>query len=160
MDIELRKYIQYKIRNQNKRKLELLNLKAEREKERQDILETISTPNMDGMPHAKGSVGDPTQSRAIKLEEIDRRIEKLEKEIADFENIEKKIHLMGRIPEDVYKQTIVKNMNAEYVAMQNDISRRSLFNVKSALLKFIARELGEYLDLEEERKHGGNDFDM
>lgn len=149
MDIQIRKYIQYKVRTLNKRKLELMQLKEEREKARAEILETMATPNLDGMPHGKGNVGDPTQAKAIKLEEIDRRIGVLENEVKKFTEIEEKIHLMGRTAEGVYKGTIVKDLNAEYIAMECGLSRRSLFYMKAGLLRFIAKELGEYLDLDE-----------
>lgn len=145
MDIRIGKYIQYKIRTLSERRKELETLKLQRNKLRQDIIDESPAPP-DGQPSGKGATSSPVESKVLRLEKIDKRIETLEKELSDFKSIEEKIRLMGREAYLVYKHTIVGEMNPEYVAMEIGICRRSLFYMKAGILKYIATELGEYLD--------------
>lgn len=149
MDIRIRKYIQYKARTLNERKKELYKLTKKREELRRDVIDS-SPAGMDGQPRGKGGTSNPTESKVLRLEKIDKRIEVLDTEIKKFADVEQKIFLMGRIANGVYKETILKEMNPEYIAMQLGISRASLFNIKAKILEFIATELGEYLNDEEE----------
>ena len=94
----------------------------------------------------RGGFSSPTESKVLKLEKIDKRIATLDKELKDFQNVEEKIYLMGRIPRTIYKELILKEANHELIAMQLGISERQLYYAKGGLYKFIATELGEYFD--------------
>ena len=93
MDIRIRKYIQYKIRTLNERRQERYKLKELREELRQDVIDA-SPGAPDGQPKGKGNTGDPTYRKAVKLSEVDHRLDILDKELQKFEEIEQKIKLM------------------------------------------------------------------
>ena len=50
---------------------------------------------------------------------------------------------------EIYKQTLVKEMNPEYVAMELGMCRRTFYLTRAKLLEYIATELGEYIDMED-----------
>ena len=83
MDQRIKKYIQYKARTLEDRKKELARLKAERETLRQDIIDE-SPGGMDGMPRGKGKTSSPVESKVLRLEKVDRRIEVLDKELKKY----------------------------------------------------------------------------
>lgn len=93
MDIRIKKYIQYKVRTLEERRQELVKLKAKREELRREIMDA-SPETPDGQPRGKGGTGDPTQRKALKLIEIDRRIGVLDGELKRFVDIEQNIRLM------------------------------------------------------------------
>lgn len=93
MDIPVKKYIQYKIRTLNLRKKEFDKLNKRRNELRQQIIDE-SPGTMDGLPRGKGRVSNPVESKVIKMERIDKRIEVLESELKKFAEIENKIRLM------------------------------------------------------------------
>lgn len=144
MDQRIKKYIQYKARTLEDRKKELARLKTERETLRQDIIDE-SPGGMDGMPRGKGKTSSPVESKVLRLEKVDRRIEVLDKELKKYIEVENKIRLMGREAYTIYSRTIASDMNPEFVALELGMCRATLFNVKGKLMEYIAEELGEYL---------------
>lgn len=151
MDIRIKKYIQYKIRTLSDRRRELNNLQRRREELRRDVIDESPLPQ-DGQPRGKGGTSNPVENKVLKLEKIDKRIGVLDAELKKYEEIEQKIRLMGRIPYEIYRQSIAKEINAEYLAMELGMCERSLYTTKSKLLEFIATELGEYIDMNEIEK--------
>lgn len=145
MDIEIRKYIQYKVRTLNKRKWELTKLRARREELRREILDESPLPP-DGQPKGKGSTSSPVESKVLRLEKMEQRIDKIDRELTKFKEIERKIKLMGRIPRTIYLETIVGTTNPDIIIGSLCICRTEFYNVKKGLLEFIASELGEFLD--------------
>lgn len=95
MDIRIRKYIQYKVRTLNERRKELDKLNAKREELRRQVIDE-SPAYMDGQPRGKGGTSNPTESKVIKLEKIDRRIGVLDSELKKYAEIEEKIRLMRK----------------------------------------------------------------
>ena len=145
MDIELRRYIQYRIRTLNKKKRELNKLSEKIEVLRQEIIDESPLPP-DGQPKGKGSTSSPVETKVIRLEKLEKRIGVIDKDIEEIKSVEKKIQIMGRTVRTVYKETIVGNTNPEIVAMYLNISRASLYNIKKKLFEFIATELGYFLE--------------
>lgn len=93
MDIQIKKYIQYKIRTLNERKKERDRLAREYDTLRQEIIDESPSPQ-DGQPKGKGGSSSPVESKVLKLEKIDRRIATLDGELKKFQEIEEKIRLM------------------------------------------------------------------
>ena len=151
MDRPIRKYIQYKIRTLNERKKELERLKKEREDLRQEIIDESPAPQ-DGQPRGKGGTSRPVENIVIRLEKIDKRIDVLSGDIKKFTEIEEKIRLMGREMYMIYKRGIVDDANQEYVAMEVGMAIAPYYRAKAKLIEYIAEELGEYLETEEERE--------
>ena len=151
MDIRIKKYIQYKIKTLNERRRELYKLKQERETLRQEIIDESPAPQ-DGQPKGKGGSSSPVETKVIKLEKIDKRIGVLDGELKKFQEIEDKIKILGREPYLIYKLGIVEDANQEYAAMEVGMAIAPYYRAKAKLLEYIAEELGEYLNLDEESK--------
>lgn len=147
MDIQIRKYIQYEIRELSKRKKEQKKLEQRLKELRQEILDESPLPP-DGQPRGKGASSNPVENKVIRLEKVEKRFEVLNRELENFDKLENKIMLMGRIPRVIYKETIVGTSNPEYVAISLGICRASLFNIKASILKYIGEELGLFLEEE------------
>ena len=147
MDLQIRNYILYKARTFEQRKKELQLLKKHYEEMKQDIID--ETPGqMDGMPKGKGGKSDPTQSKVIRFEQLNKRIDTLEKEIKTFEKTEEKITIMGSLSRRIYKETIRGQSNLEYKAMEYGMAPKTLYNYRCKLLEMIAEDLGEYIDID------------
>ena len=145
MDIRIQKYIQYKIRTLNERKKELERLMKQREELRKDIIDESPTP-ADGQPRGKGGTSNPVESKVLRLEKVDRRIGTLDEELKKFAEVEEKVRLMGREPYTIYKKVIEAEYNGEYIAMELGMSFRTFCRMKAGLIRYIAEELGEYLE--------------
>lgn len=148
MDARISKYIQYRLRTLNERQKELQRLLAKREELRNNVIDA-SPDYMDGQPRGKGTTSSPTERKVIQLERLDKRIEKLEKELAEFKAIEQKIYLMGRIPRIIYERTIKGETLNDLVAAELGITDRALYIAKAKITSYIAKELGEYIDEKE-----------
>lgn len=145
MDVQIGKYVQYKLRSLKKKRRQLKDLKARRDKLRQEIIDE-SPPPPDGQPKGKGATSSPVETKVIRLEKVEERIFQVDAELKKFEEIEKNISLMGREQKIIYKETILKDTTADVIADYLDIGRTKLFHIKSKLLEYIAKELGEYFD--------------
>lgn len=142
MDRRLRKYMLYKAKEIDKSKSQLRSLIARRK----DIIDSLGGFSMDGQPHGKGLAGKPTEQRAIRLLKIDKRIARLEEEIAVFEKFEKESTGLAR---QVYFETIKKDcidLNAKADLL--NISPKKLFKTRGKILKYLATELGELFEEE------------
>lgn len=143
MDIELRKYIQYRIRTLNKKRQELNKLREKINILKQEIIDESPLPQ-DGQPKGKGFVSSPVETKVLRIEKMEKRVGAIDKDIEELKTLEKKIYIMGRIVKTIYKETIVGKANPELVAMSLCISKASLFRTKAKLFEFIATELGYY----------------
>jgi hypothetical protein len=145
MDKRIRKYILYKAKTLEERKRELQHLQIKRRELRNTLLDSTGGMAMDGMPHAKGKVGNPTEQKALKLVEIDRRINKLIEEIEVFDRFEKS--LTDKVQIDVYRETVKKNCtDLTAKAQLLHMGRRQLIESRAKMLRYIAMELGEYFE--------------
>lgn len=93
MDIRVKKYIQYKIRTLSDRRREFDKLQRKRDELRMDIIDESPAPQ-DGQPRGKGGTSNPVETKVLKLEKIDKRIETLDREIKKFSEVEANIRLM------------------------------------------------------------------
>lgn len=143
MDIELRKYIQYRIRTLNKKRQELNKLREKINILKQEIIDESPLPP-DGQPKGKGLVSSPVETKLLRIEKMEKRVGAIDKDIDELKALENKIHIMGRAIRTIYKETIVGNTNPDIVAMSLNISRAKLFRTKKSLFEFIATELGYY----------------
>lgn len=148
MDLHVRNYILYKARTLNERKKELQRLQEKREQMRNDIIDS-SPAFFDGQPRGKGQTGDPTQKKAMRLEELDKRIFMLDEELKSFLKAEDTIRLLGNLSWRIYQDTIRGQANLEYKAMEYGMCTRTLYNYRTKLMEILAKELGEYVDEEE-----------
>ena len=147
MELQIRNYILYKARTFEQRKKELQKLKKIYEEMKQDIIdESPGVP--DGQPRGKGGTSDPTASKVLRFEQLDRRIKTLEKEIDTFAKTEEKINIMGSLTRRIYKETIKNQSNLEYKAMEYGMCPKTLYNYRGKLLEMIATDLGEYIDID------------
>lgn len=135
----------YKVRTFGERKKELQKLLATREELRKDVIEeTGNVP--DGQPTGKGMTGNPTEKKALRLIEVDRRIARLEEEIRILTEFEK--NLQG-IQKEVYIETCKKDcINLTAKAQQIGMGRRQLIEMRGKILRYLAQQLGEYLERE------------
>ncbi len=149
MDLHIRNYILYKIRTLDERKKELNRLLEARERMRSEVIES-SPGAMDGQPRGKGGTSDPVLSKVLKLEEIDKRISVLDNELKAIERAEKKIYIVGgNLSLRIYNETIKNEANLEYKAFEFGMGRATLWRYRSKLMEMIAKELGEYINLDE-----------
>ena len=147
MELAIRNYILYKARTLEQRKKELRSLKELYEEMKLDIIEETTT-SMDGLPRGKGGKSDPTSSKVLRFEQLNKRIANLERELKVFEKAEEKINIMGSLTRRIYNDTIKNQSNLEYKAMEYGMGTRTLYNYRSKLLEMIAEDLGEYIDLD------------
>ena len=148
MDKRIRKFIMYKAQSQEQRRKELEWLKAKREEMRQDLIDS-SPEYMDGQPRGKGGTGDPTQRKALKLIDIDKRVKTLEEELQVFKDYENEILPQDVLQKQIYEETVKKEcLNLDAKAQQIHIGRRQLINGRARILRYFATKLGEYIDLE------------
>ncbi len=151
MDKRIRKYMLYKANHETREqdRKALAWLKKEREEMRKDLIDA-SPEYMDGQPKGKGQTGDPTQRKTMRLIEIDRRIEKLERELQVFKTLENEILPRDDLKKQIYEETIKKTCTSlDAKADQIHIGRRQLINGRAKILEYIATELGEYMDMED-----------
>ena len=142
MDKRIRKYVLYKAKTLGERKQELKSLYAKRK----EVLDSTGGMQLDGTPTGKGKVGNPTEQKAFKLIEIDRRIKKLEEEIGVFTRFEAEV---TGIQKEIYIETIKKNcINLTAKAELMGMGRRQLIERRAKILRHLAQELGEYLEKE------------
>lgn len=142
MDKRIRKYILYKARTLEERKRELKRLQYKREEMRKNLIDSSGSV-MDGQPRGKGGVGNPTETKALKLTELDRRIKKLEEEIKVFTNFESTV---TGIQKDIYIETVKKEcVDLTAKSQQLCMGRRQLIEGRAKILRYLAQELGEYL---------------
>lgn len=145
MDKRIRKYILYKAKTLEERKKELRNLLERREELRKNLIDSTGAAP-DGQPTGKGRVGNPTEQKALKLVEIDRRIDKLQEEIGVFTKFE--ANVTGR-QKEIYIETIKKNcIDLTAKAQLLNMGRRQLIQGRAEILRYLAQELGEYLEKE------------
>jgi len=148
MDLRIRKYILYKVQNKDKNTSYLEKLKRLRNKMRAEIIDE-SPEYMDGQPKGKGQTGDVTQRKALKLIEVDRRIDHLEKELEAIKSVEKRIDTMGKVVKDIYNETIKKECtDLTAKAQLIPMGRRQLIQGRAKLLEMFAAEMGEYIDID------------
>lgn len=147
MDLHVRNYILYKARTFEERRKELEKLKKHYEEMKKDIIEE-SAGNLDGMPKGKGGKSDPVQNKVLRFEQLDKRIKVLSGEIETFKKVEEKIDMLGSLTRRIYKETIKKQSNLEYKAMEYGMSPKTLYNYRGKLLEMIAEDLGEYIDID------------
>lgn len=146
MDKRIRKYVLYKARTLEERKREFYGLLVKRKELRKNLLDSTGGTALDGQPTGKGRVGNPTEQKALKLVEIDKRIEKLQEEIRVFTNFEATVTGLQR---EVYIETIKKNCtNLTAKAELMGMGRRQLIERRAKILRYLATELGEYLEKE------------
>lgn len=142
MDKRIRKYILYKARTLEERKRELKKLQAKRSEMREDLIDSSNAP-MDGQPTGKGKIGNPTELKALKLLEIDRRIKRLQEEIQVFNAFEKRV---TGLQKDIYIETVKKDCtDLTAKAQQLCMGRRQLIEGRAKILRYLAQELGEWL---------------
>lgn len=148
MDKQLRSYLVNKLRNYEKDKKKLEMLKKILEERRMDIIEE-QPAYMDGQPKGKGVTSNPTQSKVIRLDMLEKRIKALEWDFEAIKRFEEKISGMDEIMMRIYRDTLRGRQNLEYKAMDYGMAVRTLYNYRTKLLKLLAIEMGECLDLEE-----------
>ena len=158
MDLRVRKYVLYRVRKKENDRKYLIKLKQYRDQMKQDIIDE-SPDYMDGQPRGKGKTGDVTQRKALRLVDVDRRIERIEKELAAIQNVEDKINNMWsydrkgkrvNLALDMYNETIKKECtDLTAKAQLMNIGRRQLIQGRARLLEMFAVELGEYINIEE-----------
>lgn len=149
MDLRVRKYVLYRVQNKEKDRRYLIKLKKIRDQMKQDIIDE-SPDYMDGQPRGKGKTGDVTQRKALKLIEVDRRIETLERELAAIDNVDSRIKTMGKKARDIYEETIKKDCtDLTAKAQLIEIGRTRLIQGRAKILEMFATELGEYVDVKE-----------
>ena len=142
MDRPLRKYILYKSRNVKEMEKELRTL-TEKKK---DIIDSSPLPP-DGMPHGKGMTSNPVESKVIRLEKINERIQRLQKEI---EAIRGTRDLLDPFMQAIYDEAIIKycrDMRAKADLMNMDYDR--LRKDRGKILTLIAKRLGEIFEDDE-----------
>lgn len=147
MDKRIRKYVLYKVQRREKSRRELENLTSLRNKLRQEIIdESPSVP--DGQPRGKGGTSDVTQRKALKLIELDRRIDKLGHELSVIKSVEERIYQMGHVTKEIYNETIKKEC-ADLTAKAQliGIGRTRLIQGRAKILELFATELGEYTNM-------------
>ena len=147
MDLHVKNYILFKARTLGKQKKKLEQLNKAYERMRRDIIDESPTPP-DGMPRGKGKTSDPVMSKVIRLEKISERIKAIDKEVLAFDRAEKRISELGEESFRIYKETIRGTANLEYKAEEYGMHRKTLWNYRTKLMKIIAEELGEYVDLD------------
>ena len=147
MDLKIRNYVLYKVRTFEARRKELERLQKSYESMKRDIIDE-SGMVLDGQPKGQGQVSDPTQSKVIRIEHLDKRIKTLEKELDVFRKFDEKINAMGSLTRRIYWDTIKHQANLEYKAMEYGMTRKTLYNYRSKLLEMLATDLGEYLDID------------
>lgn len=146
MDLHIRKYVLFKAHKLEEQRKELFWLNAKREELRQNVIDA-SAFSMDGQPHGKGGTTDVTSNKAMKLLEIDRRIKSIKNDLSAFESVEKR--LKGHLKQ-IYDETIVKECtDLDAKAMICNCGRAQLIRRRGKILTMIAKELGEYIDIEE-----------
>lgn len=150
MDLQTRNYILYKIRTISKRKREFERLKKERDIIRKDIIDESPAP-IDGQPRGKGKTSSPVEHKVLRLENIEKRMSNLDREFLAFEQAEKKIRLIGGKSWRIYMDTIRNESNLDLKAMEYEMSNKSLYNYRVKLIELVAKELGEFLDLNDWR---------
>lgn len=148
MDLRVRKFVLYKIQNKEKNRRKLEQYKSIRKAMRQDIIDE-SSGEIDGQPRGKGKTGDVTQRKALRLIDLDNRIERMEKDLMAIDIIEKKINRMGDIAQDIYTETMKKTCtDLTAKAQLIGIGRRQLIEGRARLLEMFATEMGEYIDID------------
>ncbi len=149
MDLHVRNYILYKIRTLDERKKELNKLLEARERMRNEVIDS-SPSAMDGQPRGKGGTSDPTLSKVLKLEQIDKRIGVIDNELKAIKRAEEKIFVVGgNLGLRIYNETIKHESNLEYKSMELGMGRATLWRYRSKLMEIFAKELGEYINLDE-----------
>ena len=136
MDRHIRKFVLGEARRLPERKKELEFLK--------EMVVHSSPRPPDGQPRGKGQVSDPTASKVIKLERINDRIKAVEEELKVFQEFKENIKNENYL--DIYTNTILRNGNIEFNAMEVGYSWQHIFKIRAKMLDEIAERLGCYLD--------------
>ena len=147
MELAIRNCILYKLRNYDVRLKELDKLKKCYEERKQEIIDE-SPAYMDGLPHGKGTVSNPTQNKVIRIEQLDKRIKTMDREFDTFRKFEEKINAMGSLTRRIYFETMKRQSNLELKAMEYGMATRTLYNYRTKLFEMLAEDLGEYIDLD------------
>ena len=145
MELQVRNYILYKLRTLEQQKKQLLKLKECLEERKRDIIDESSS-EITGLPRAKGGKSDPTQSKVIRFEQLDKRVKTLEQELDTIEKFEGKVLTMGSLTRRIYYETIRSQSNLEYKAMEYGMATKTLYNYRCKLLEMLATDLGQYID--------------
>lgn len=119
------------------------NLAKMREK-KQEILDESSS-GLDGQPKAKYSFGDVVSNKAIRREQIDYSISKIEYEIKTIEDYQSSLVGWER---KVYDETIARDTNLTAKADLLGCAKNKLVDDRAKLLRDIAERLGEYVDMQ------------
>lgn len=140
MDKAVKKLVLWKCRNIDKL---YENLQRMKERKEEIIDESSSVP--DGQPKAKYNVSDMVSNKVLRREQIDFSIKKLEYEIHTI--IEFKNSLKG-YEREIYDSVIERATNINAKADLLGYDRKKILKDKSKLLRQLATELGEYVDID------------
>lgn len=139
MDRPIRSYILYRARHLRQMEREIRTL----EERKRDIIDSSPTPP-DGIPRGQGAVSNPTESKAIRLEKINARIEKLRKDIVAIRSIRDTLDNLDKV---IYDETIIKPCDSMQIKSQLlKISYDTMRLQRGKILKQIAKNMGEYYE--------------
>lgn len=141
MDRPVRTFVLWKCRNLNLLRKNLQQM----EERRQEILDESSSGVADGVPKAKYNVSDMVTNKAIRREQIEFAMKKIEYEIKTILEFQQSLSGYER---EIYDETIAKHGDLIAKADLMCIGKNKLWEDRSKLLRQLATRLGEYVDIE------------
>lgn len=140
MDLPIRKFVLWKCRN-----LDVMRDNLEKLIERKQEILDESGGTHDGLPRAKYRVSDMVSDKAIRREQLDFAIKKVEYEIKTITEFQKSLTGYER---ELYDETIAKHCNIIAKADLMQKSKNKVVDDRNKLLRQVATRLGEFVDRE------------